>query len=91
MTGLIVAMSGGKSALAQNAQLSASMRRMVGSGLLVAVGYIDPGNWATDIAGGSGFGYGLLSVVIASARCWPWASRCWCRGWRWPRARIWPP
>ncbi|AUT48833.1 Nramp family divalent metal transporter [Achromobacter sp. AONIH1] len=67
MTGLIVAMSGGKSALAQNAQLSASMRRMVGSGLLVAVGYIDPGNWATDIAGGSGFGYGLLSVVIASA------------------------
>lgn len=67
MTGLIVAMSGGKSALAQNAQLSASLRRMVGSGLLVAVGYIDPGNWATDIAGGSGFGYGLLSVVIASA------------------------
>ncbi|MFG0227619.1 Nramp family divalent metal transporter [Achromobacter sp. 413638] len=67
MTGLIVAMSGGKSALAQNAQLSTSMRRMVGSGLLVAVGYIDPGNWATDIAGGSGFGYGLLSVVIASA------------------------
>ena len=67
MTGLIVAMSGGKSALAQNAQLSASMRRMVGSGLLVAVGYIDLGNWATDIAGGSGFGYGLLSVVIASA------------------------
>ena len=42
MTGLIVAMSGGKSALAQNAQLSASLRRMVGSGLLVAVGYIDP-------------------------------------------------
>ena len=39
---------------------------MVGSGLLVAVGYIDLAT-ATDIAGGSGFGYGLLSVVIASA------------------------
>ncbi|KAG4080799.1 hypothetical protein HA402_009970 [Bradysia odoriphaga] len=40
---------------------------MVGAGVLIAVGYIDPGNWATDIAGGSGFGYGLLSIVIFSA------------------------
>ena len=54
-------------ALAQDAQVSANLRRMVGSGILVAVGYIDPGNWATDIAGGSGFGYGLLMVVITSA------------------------
>jgi manganese transport protein len=37
-----------------------------GPGLLVAVGYMDPGNWATDIAGGSQFGYTLLSVILVS-------------------------
>jgi manganese transport protein len=37
-----------------------------GPGYLVAVGYMDPGNWATDIAGGSAFGYSLLSVVLLS-------------------------
>ena len=37
-----------------------------GPGYLVAVGYIDPGNWATDIAGGSAFGYTLLSVILLS-------------------------
>ena len=37
-----------------------------GPGYLVAVGYMDPGNWATDIAGGSKFGYSLLSVVLIS-------------------------
>lgn len=37
-----------------------------GPGWLVAVGYMDPGNWATDIAGGSAFGYALLSVVLLS-------------------------
>jgi manganese transport protein len=37
-----------------------------GPGYLVAVGYMDPGNWATDIAGGSAFGYSLLSVVLMS-------------------------
>ncbi|HET6942140.1 MAG TPA: Nramp family divalent metal transporter, partial [Sphingomicrobium sp.] len=37
-----------------------------GPGYLVAVGYMDPGNWATDIAGGSAFGYSLLSVVLFS-------------------------
>jgi manganese transport protein len=37
-----------------------------GPGLLVAVGYMDPGNWATDIAGGSQFGYKLLSVILIS-------------------------
>ncbi|PTR11557.1 manganese transport protein [Novosphingobium sp. GV055] len=36
-----------------------------GPGLLVAVGYMDPGNWATDIAAGSQFGHGLLFVVLA--------------------------
>ncbi|MGE5145046.1 MAG: Nramp family divalent metal transporter [Acidobacteriota bacterium] len=37
-----------------------------GPGYLVAVGYMDPGNWATDLAGGSRFGYALLSVILAS-------------------------
>lgn len=37
-----------------------------GPGYLVAVGYMDPGNWATDIAGGSQFGYTLLSVILLS-------------------------
>jgi manganese transport protein len=37
-----------------------------GPGLLVAVGYMDPGNWATDIEGGAKFGYGLLSVIFIS-------------------------
>ncbi len=38
-----------------------------GPGYLVAVGYMDPGNWATDIGGGSKFGYTLLSVVLISS------------------------
>ena len=37
-----------------------------GPGYLVAVGYMDPGNWATDLAGGSAFGYQLLSVILIS-------------------------
>src|SRR5437773_2273194 len=37
-----------------------------GRGYLVAVGYMDPGNWATDLAGGSRFGYALLSVILLS-------------------------
>jgi hypothetical protein len=36
------------------------------SGLLVAVGYMDPGNWATDLAGGARFGYLLMSVILIS-------------------------
>ncbi len=46
-----------------------SLRRFLaflGPGYLVSVGYMDPGNWATDIAGGSKFGYALLSVVLIS-------------------------
>ena len=38
----------------------------IGPGFLIAVGYMDPGNWATDIAGGSRFGYTLLFVIMAS-------------------------
>jgi manganese transport protein len=37
-----------------------------GPGYLVAVGYMDPGNWATDLAGGAQFGYTLLSVILLS-------------------------
>jgi manganese transport protein len=37
-----------------------------GPGYMVAVGYMDPGNWATDLAGGSRFGYTLLSVILLS-------------------------
>jgi len=37
-----------------------------GPGYLVAVGYMDPGNWATDLAGGSRFGYTLLTVIMVS-------------------------
>jgi manganese transport protein len=38
----------------------------IGPGLMVSVGYMDPGNWATDIAGGARFGYTLLSVILIS-------------------------
>ena len=37
-----------------------------GPGFMVAVGYMDPGNWATDIAGGARFGYRLLFVILLS-------------------------
>ena len=45
------------------------MRKMfafAGPGYLVAVGYMDPGNWATDLAGGARYGYTLLSVIMLS-------------------------
>src|ERR1700722_15732111 len=38
----------------------------LGPGFLVAVGYMDPGNWATSLAGGSKFGYALLTVALLS-------------------------
>src|SRR5437016_1621064 len=42
------------------------MLAFAGPGYLVAVGYMDPGNWATDLAGGAQFGYTLLSVIVIS-------------------------
>src|SRR3954452_5853589 len=48
---------------------SSSWRRLlgfIGPGFLVAVGYMDPGNWATDLAAGSRYGYTLLFVIMAS-------------------------
>ncbi|WP_160123603.1 Nramp family divalent metal transporter [Rhodovarius lipocyclicus] len=47
-----------------------TLRRLMafmGPGFLVAVGYMDPGNWATALAGGSAFGYTLLSVALLSS------------------------
>src|SRR5260221_4141109 len=42
------------------------MFAFAGPGYLVAVGYMDPGNWATDLAGGARYGYALLSVIMIS-------------------------
>src|SRR5256885_9635763 len=42
------------------------MLAFAGPGYLVAVGYMDPGNWATDLAGGARYGYTLLSVIMLS-------------------------
>jgi manganese transport protein len=42
------------------------MLAFAGPGYMVAVGYMDPGNWATDLAGGARFGYALLSVILLS-------------------------
>jgi manganese transport protein len=50
----------------KNAGFFKTLMAYVGPGLMVAVGYMDPGNWATDIAGGAQFGYRLLSVVLIS-------------------------
>jgi len=44
-----------------------NLRAFMGPGFLVAVGYMDPGNWATDLAGGASFGYTLLSVILISS------------------------
>jgi manganese transport protein len=41
--------------------------RFAGPGLLISVGYMDPGNWATDIQAGSQYGYAMLSVVLMSS------------------------
>lgn len=44
-----------------------AFRRFLGPGHLVAVGYMDPGNWATALGGGAKFGYVLLSVAVISS------------------------
>lgn len=50
----------------ENGSFFKRLLAFTGPGLMIAVGYIDPGNWATDIAGGSRFGYTLLSVILIS-------------------------
>lgn len=52
--------------VAHNAGVLRKLWAFSGPGLLVSVGYMDPGNWATDLAGGAQFGYTLLSVVLIS-------------------------
>lgn len=44
-----------------------TIRAFLGPGFMVAVGYMDPGNWATDLAGGASFGYTLLFVILVSS------------------------
>ncbi|MDT1938470.1 Nramp family divalent metal transporter [Carnobacterium divergens] len=50
----------------KNAGFFRKLFAFMGPGALVAVGYVDPGNWATSIAGGAKFGYTLLSVILIS-------------------------
>jgi manganese transport protein len=50
----------------EGASVWRKMLAFAGPGYLVAVGYMDPGNWATDIAGGARYGYTLLSVIMIS-------------------------
>ena len=50
----------------KNAGFWRKLFAFAGPGLMIAVGYMDPGNWATDIAGGAQFGYTLLSVILIS-------------------------
>lgn len=52
--------------IAANSSWLRKILAFAGPGYLVAVGYMDPGNWATDIGGGSKFGYALLSMVLLS-------------------------
>src|SRR4051812_20077000 len=49
-----------------NASFLRKLLAFAGPGFLVAVGYMDPGNWATDLAGGSKYNYTLLSVIMIS-------------------------
>ncbi|KAI9254799.1 natural resistance-associated macrophage protein-domain-containing protein [Sporodiniella umbellata] len=43
-----------------------TLGKFIGPGFMIAVGYLDPGNWATDMEGGSSFGYKLLFVILVS-------------------------
>jgi manganese transport protein len=51
---------------ARSAKFWRALVASAGPGYLIAVGYMDPGNWATDIAGGSNFGFALLPVIVFS-------------------------
>lgn len=50
----------------QSATVARKLLAFAGPGFLVAVGYMDPGNWATDLAAGSRYGYALLSIILLS-------------------------
>ena len=52
--------------VAANGSFWKKMAAFAGPGYIIAVGYMDPGNWATDLQGGAQFGYTLLSVILIS-------------------------
>ena len=54
-------------AIPANASFARKMMLFVGPGLLISIGYMDPGNWATAIEAGSRFGYSLLFVVVLAS------------------------
>ena len=56
----------GSIAIPEGASFWRKLFAFAGPGYLVAVGYMDPGNWATDLAGGAQYGYALLSVIMIS-------------------------
>jgi manganese transport protein len=57
----------GSIAVPQDAGFWRKLFAFAGPGYLVAVGYMDPGNWATDLAGGARYGYTLLSVITSAS------------------------
>ncbi|MBC7427731.1 MAG: Nramp family divalent metal transporter [Bacteriovorax sp.] len=57
----------GSIAVPKSASIWKKLAIFVGPGLLVSVGYMDPGNWATDIEAGSKFGYSLLCIILFSS------------------------
>jgi manganese transport protein len=71
---------------ASSAQFWRNWRAYIGPALLVSVGYMDPGNWGTDLAGGAQYKYGLLWVVaIVTGKDLAQACRDWYPRWtRWP-------
>jgi manganese transport protein len=93
----------GSIAVRPTRSLARKLMAFLGPGYLVAVGYMDPGNWATSLAGGSKFGYALLSVALLSnlmavllqalcARLGVGAGRDLAQACRdaFPRAVVWP-
>ena len=56
----------GSIATRPSGSLAKKLMAFLGPGYLVAVGYMDPGNWATSLAGGSKFGYALLTIALLS-------------------------
>jgi manganese transport protein len=57
----------GTVAVPQGAPLWKKVLQFAGPGLLISIGYMDPGNWATDIEAGSRYGYSLLFIVVLSS------------------------
>jgi manganese transport protein len=62
----------GSISVPQGAPLWKKIAIFMGPGLLISVGYMDPGNWATDIEAGSKYGYELLSVVLLASAAAVW-------------------